>query len=276
MRAEPLNSNGLVPENSTMERNGNGLRSRAAVVALCASLFVVIGGRIPVSGMAMLQEASPSVPEAAGSREVVTAGEPEARNRADQDRVAQASKDRQQARSVTPKGPPEGYNPAPGQAVFRMNIPAIDLREVVVQGAEASQLARGPGHYPACGVYFAPPYCSEFEEVWPGEVGRTVVGGHRTLANADFLNLDELRAGDTIRVRASWGDFVYRVTRQQIVDDEDRSVIVPGVQERELVLVTCHPKFSSAQRLITYARLVPARDRVAGSDSRPAFVNTGI
>lgn len=276
MRTKALNSKEPGSDNSTMEKKENPLRSRAAVVALCASLFVVIGGRVPVSGMVMLHETSLSTVEPSGAGQVRTPAPAERRDPAGRNRVAQAKADRRQARAVAPTGPPESFDPSPGQVVFRMDIPAIDSHEVVVQGVEAAQLARGPGHYPSCGVYFQPPYCSEFEQVWPGEVGRTVVGGHRTMAGADFFDLGDLRAGDEIRINASWGDFVYRVTRQEIVDDGDRSVIVPGVEERELVLVTCHPKFSSAQRLITYARLVPAGDRVARSESVREFAETGV
>jgi sortase A len=265
-----------------MGKKRRSLGARAAVVALCSALLVVIGGGVPVLGRQVAYEAKRAGGGVASDRgtDVATdegAGKQAAserrapRNRGNRGGVRPAS-----ARSVRPMGPPEGFDPPPGQVVFRMRIPAIGLRETVVQGVEASQLARGPGHYPECGVYFAPPYCSEFEQVWPGEVGRTVIGGHRTLANADFFDLGELRAKDEVRVRASWGDFTYRVTRQEIVDDGDRSVIVPGIQQRELVLVTCHPKFSSAQRLITYARLVPPPNRAEANDSKRRSPHTAI
>jgi sortase A len=92
-----------------------------------------------------------------------------------------------------------------------------------------------------------------------------VVGGHRSLAHADFFRLGELRRGDRLVVRAAWGRFVYRVSALEVVLPSDRTIIVPPAKRRELALVTCHPKFSSARRLIVHARL----DESAGG-SRPA------
>ena len=247
-----LNRGRAGPDKPTMEQRTAARRLRPTAIGACVGLLFVVAGHAPVSGTEL-------VPEFA----VAHADDSPANQRAkpEHDRAA-----RQVDRLRALRGPADRYNPAPGQPVFKLHIPAIDLKEVVVQGVEAAQLARGPGHYPSCGVYFAPPYCSDFEQVWPGERGRSVIGAHRTLAGAEFFDLGELRAGDAIRVHGSWGDFVYRVTQTRIVDDADRSIIVPGVAARELVLVTCHPKFSSAQRLLVYSRL----ERATGPHRRGA------
>ena len=138
-----------------------------------------------------------------------------------------------------------------------MRIPKINLDKNVYQGTEQAQLAKGPGHYPSCGRFFAPPYCSTYEEVWPGERGRVIVGGHRSLGHADFFNLNRLRPGDRIYIQAKWGRFIYAVERVAVVDDDDSSTITPKVSHRELMLVTCHPKWSAAQRLLVFAVLKP-------------------
>ncbi|MQA99817.1 MAG: sortase [Actinobacteria bacterium] len=171
------------------------------------------------------------------------------------------------AHATRPHGPPRSFRPGPGEPVFRLSIPAIGLHELVRHGADAPQLARGPGHYPSCGRGFAPPYCSDFKDIWPGERGRVVVGGHRTLAHADFFRLGELRRGDRVVVRAAWGRFIYRVSRLEVVLPSDRTIIVPPSERRELALVTCHPKFSAARRLIVHARL----DERAGGLQRWRF-----
>lgn len=159
------------------------------------------------------------------------------------------------ARRYRPHGPADSFHPAPGEKVFRIAIPDIGVDEVVVQGADQTSLARNPGHYPSCGRGFPPPYCSDFEEVWPGERGRVVIGGHRTLATRPFFRLGELQRGDEVLIDTRWGDFGYLITDRRIVAPDDRSIIVPGVAQRQLVLVTCHPKFSAAQRLIIFAEL---------------------
>lgn len=154
-----------------------------------------------------------------------------------------------------PRGPRPGFSPRPGERVFRLSIPSIGVREWVVQGTDASQLAGGPGHYPDCGPDFSLPFCSRYEEVWPGERGRVIVGGHRTLATRPFFDLGEVRRGDRVVIRSAWGNFVYVVRERALVAATDNSVIDPDVRQRELVLVACHPKYSSAQRLLVFAEL---------------------
>lgn len=158
------------------------------------------------------------------------------------------------------RGPPKDYDPAPGDPVFRMEIPAIDLNGdkgyVVVEGVGESELEKGPGHYPECGPGFERPFCSEFPESWPGEKGRVVISGHRTTFKAPFLHLDELQKGDEILIDTKWGDFTYEVVAQESVPAEALNIVIQVDDEAELVLTTCDPPFSAANRLITYARMV--------------------
>ncbi len=151
-------------------------------------------------------------------------------------------------------GPPRGYAPGPGAPVFRLAIPAIDTRHMVVEGVGTGELRMGPGHYPACRPGFERPLCTEFDEVFPGEKGRVVVSGHRTTYGAPFWGLDKLKDGDDILIEAKWGNFVYEVTDLEIVRPDSLAIAVPS-DEAELVLTTCHPKYSAAQRLIVFARL---------------------
>ena len=154
-------------------------------------------------------------------------------------------------------GPPKDFAPAPGEAVFRMQIPAIDLTEIVVEGVDTERLRMGPGHYPECRNGFERPLCTEFPAVWPGEEGRVVVSGHRTTYGAPFWDLDKLDPGDEINVDTKWGKFVYVVTGQEIVQPDSLAIAIQ-TDEAELVLTTCNPKFSADQRLIIYARLQDA------------------
>ena len=156
-----------------------------------------------------------------------------------------------------PRSAPPGLHPTSGQKVFRLAIPRISLKQAVVEGATTQVLAQGVAHYPSCGPGFPPPYCSTFEEVWPGERGRVIIAGHRTIQPRPFFDLDEVRRGDEIFTITRWGTFRYLVTSKRVVAPTDRTVIVDGVRGRELALVTCHPRFSSRQRLIVHARLRP-------------------
>ncbi|MGI8775766.1 MAG: sortase [Actinomycetota bacterium] len=152
-------------------------------------------------------------------------------------------------------GPPEDYAPAPGDPVFKLSMPSIEVDEVVVAGVDVEQLRMGPGHYPSCRKGFTRPLCTDFPEVFPGEKGRVIVSGHRTTYGAPFWGLDRLKKGDEIDIAAKWGDFVYRVTRTEIVPADSLAIAVQS-DKAELVLTTCHPRFSAAQRMIVYAELV--------------------
>jgi len=81
-----------------------------------------------------------------------------------------------------------------------------------------------------------------------------VVSGHRTTYGAPFWAINELAAGDPINVATKWGDFTYRVTKKDVVNPNSPFVIRQSDKE-EIVLTTCNPRFSAAERLIVYASM---------------------
>jgi sortase A len=131
--------------------------------------------------------------------------------------------------------------PLEGDSIARLEIPAIDLTDYVVEGTDVDSLRKGPGHYP--------------ETPLPGERGTAAIAGHRTTYGAPFRDIDDLDRGDRIIVDMPDGRFVYRVEESKIVDDQDLSVLEP-VGYRRLMLSACHPLYSAAQRIIVYARQV--------------------
>ena len=132
----------------------------------------------------------------------------------------------------------------PGQAYAILRIPELELNEVVVQGTETEALKRGPGHY------------ERTADPWQAQ-GRVGIAGHRTTYGAPFWDLDLLEAGDDIQVITERGTFDYEVSRIAIVlPTADR--VLDATREPSLVLTTCHPKFSAAERLIVFADRVSA------------------
>jgi LPXTG-site transpeptidase (sortase) family protein len=131
--------------------------------------------------------------------------------------------------------------PEKGEPVGRLVIPKIDLDWTIVEGVGAAELRKGPGHMPRTPV--------------PGQYGNSVLSGHRTTYGAPFHNLDRLEPGDRFTVETLIGVHTYEVVSLRIVAPDHVWVI----QHREgswLTLTTCHPKYSSQQRLIVFAKLV--------------------
>lgn len=159
-------------------------------------------------------------------------------------------------------GPGDDFEPAPGDPVFSLSIPSIELSDVVVQGVGEEELKLGPGHYPDCDDGFSKPLCTDNEEVWPGERGRAIISGHRTTYGAPFGDLDKLSEGDAIITATRWGEFTYEVTDIEIrpapvaLTDLSSPGSDAGKKEpAEIVLTTCNPKYSAAERLIVYAQM---------------------
>ena len=150
--------------------------------------------------------------------------------------------------------PPERVlrrQPLEGDAIARIEIPAIGVSEYVVEGTDTGDLRKGPGHYP--------------DTPLPGAPGTAAIAGHRTTYGAPFRNVDDLNPGQLIRVDMPDGRFVYRVEQVKIVDDQDLSVLEP-VGYRRLMLSACHPLYSAAERVIVFARQV----RREASQVRPS------
>jgi sortase A len=143
--------------------------------------------------------------------------------------------------------PPERVvrkEPLPGDALGKLEIPAIGVSEYVVEGTDSDNLRKGPGHYP--------------DTPLPGQRGTSAIAGHRTTYGAPFRDLDQVERGDRIIMELPYGTFVYRVQRTQIVDDSALWV-TKNVGYNRLVLTACHPLYSAAQRIVAFAKLIERR-----------------
>jgi sortase A len=157
------------------------------------------------------------------------------------------------AEDPTDDGPAEAVDPGTAVASIEFARPGSVIVPVhegplfVVDGVTLEALKSGPGHYPGTAR--------------PGQPGNFAVAGHRTTYGAPFFNLDQLLAGDEVRVTGRDGvAHVYVVREQRIVSPLDTWVVGPDPLETgrpTLTLTTCHPRFSQAQRMIVFAELAP-------------------
>jgi len=148
-----------------------------------------------------------------------------------------------------------------GQGIGRIQIDAIDLDAVVVEGTDTAPLQKGPGH-------FSPSDDPDIRRqgdgsAFPGQ-GETVgIAGHRTTYLAPFRKLDELEAGDELVLEMPYATFTYEVEKTEIVDPSDIEV-VRNVDYERLVLTACHPLYSAAQRIVAFGRLTEISQFGAG------------
>ena len=179
-----------------------------------------------------------------------------------------------------------------GTGLANIYMPRLgrDYHWTIVEGADQSELAEGPGHYP--------------DTQLPGQKGNFAVAGHRVGKGEPFLNVDKLRTGDPIIIETTSYWYIYRVLGspagsdpqgnaspvpvhghapvpvpgREIVDPSAGQVLAPipnhpeipvsDAVERLLTLTTCTPKFTAAQRMIIHAKQVKRIRAVTVGGSR--------
>ena len=151
------------------------------------------------------------------------------------------------------------YQPS-GSAIAQIQAPDAGINSIVVSGTDVGHLRKGPGHYT--------------DTALPCQSGTAGIAGHRTTYGAPFGNLGEssFAYGSEIYLHTGYGSCTYVVTEKFVVDPSDTWVLSEqcvggGWDQRNceetvartgsnLVLTTCHPKYSAAQRLVVVAQLV--------------------
>jgi sortase A len=130
----------------------------------------------------------------------------------------------------------------PGSALTRLEIPALGLDAIVVEGTSPSALRAGAGHYEGTPL--------------PCDSGNAAIAGHRTTYSKPFARLDELGTGDRIVLETPVGTCVYEVVRPPFSTTPDDWSVIDALEGSYLTLTTCHPEGSARERLIVRARLV--------------------
>ena len=137
-----------------------------------------------------------------------------------------------------------------GDPVGKLLIDRIGLSSVVVEGTDAGDLRKGPGHYPGTPL--------------PGQRGTVAIAGHRTTYGAPFRKIDKVRPGEEIVVVMPYGRFTYKVERTRIVPPT-AVWVTQRVSYDRLILSACHPLYSAAKRIVVFAKLVRSTPRGAAA-----------
>lgn len=133
------------------------------------------------------------------------------------------------------------YAPAMGQ----------DWAAPVRSGVAPAQIDRGGvGHYTTTQL--------------PDELGNFAVAGHRNTYGSMLGDQDALSMGDEIFVVAAEGIFVYEVSQREVVAPWQNEALLPVPWQTDIdvepetsmmTLTTCHPMYSSRERLIHHAEI---------------------
>lgn len=137
--------------------------------------------------------------------------------------------------------PPVDTPRRPNSALALLEIPSASVADIVVSGATVSALRHGPGHIAGTAL--------------PGQPGNSAIAGHRTTYGAPFADLDDVKIGDDVRVTTREGRFTYTVNDVKIVAPNQTDVLRPRKGRTLLTLITCHPRWSTAKRLVVVAEL---------------------
>jgi len=130
-----------------------------------------------------------------------------------------------------------------GSPLGRIEISAIGLEVMILEGIEDETLRRAVGHIPGTAL--------------PGQLGNVAIAGHR---DTFFRPLRSIRQDDEITLTTLNGTYRYRVDSTRIVEPEDVGVLDDS-DDAVLTLVTCYPfNFvgSAPQRFIVRAHRSPA------------------
>lgn len=115
--------------------------------------------------------------------------------------------------------------PSYGSKYATLEIPSINLNLPVYHGDNKKILRLGVGHY--TGSYF------------PGENGSILYAAHNNAGL--FHDLDKIKVGDIITIKATYGTFKYQMKEYKIVKETDLSAF-PIQHDKELLMMyTCWP-----------------------------------
>ncbi|WP_420812289.1 class D sortase [Planococcus maitriensis] len=114
-------------------------------------------------------------------------------------------------------------DPQIGDLIGELIIPKLGASLPIIHGTDEDELEKGVGHYAG--------------SVLPGQSDNSVLSGHRDTV---FRELGKVGKGDEFIVNTADGTFTYRVRQVRIVDEDDRTVIVPKPRAT-LTVSTCYP-----------------------------------
>jgi sortase A len=135
---------------------------------------------------------------------------------------------------------PPSAPPRPGMPVAELSIPRLESVLYVVEGDDARDLKRGPGHV--------------IGSAMPGQDGNCIIAGHR---DTHFRILKDIHKGDEILLTRDGETFRYRVDETRVISPRNLEPLRP-TREPVLNLITCFPFYyvgAAPKRFVVHATL---------------------
>ena len=170
---------------------------------------------------------------------------------------AQAGLERRFEKPLVDGKAPSGGRIAYGTPVARLDIPSIGVHDIVVEGTTATLLATGPGHLAVSPL--------------PGQVGNSVLLGHRAALAKTFSAISSLRLGARIHVLTGQGNFTYLVTGHETLPASDLTPF-KATRASRLTLATASDLSASKREVVTASLVGAPRPYPPG---RPAVLQSG-
>jgi sortase A len=161
---------------------------------------------------------------------------------------------------ATQRAPIGGAIPS-GVPVAQLDVPAIGVHQIVVQGTSSGITRSGPGHLAA--------------SVLPGQTGNAVIAGRRVGYGGPFSRLAGLHPGDRIQVTTGQGRARYTVVGSGTSPSNRVRMMMPTGTNR-LTLVTSDPPLLANRYRYVLARLDSKPFAATGHASRVERVDLGL
>jgi sortase A len=138
-------------------------------------------------------------------------------------RLERAQGERPGPSGRSPLARPTMTRPSAGELIGRIEVPRLGLRAIVAEGVDRRTLRRAVGHLPGTAL--------------PGGAGNVGLAGHRDTL---FRSLQDVRAGDLVRLVTPDGWYEYVVESTSVVEPTRTEVLEPA-GHASLTLITCYP-----------------------------------
>lgn len=87
-----------------------------------------------------------------------------------------------------------------------------------------------------------------------GQVGNVILAGHNNMKGSIFRNLHKLKIGTVVEIESNNKIYKYRITKREIVEPNDHSLLTQDLSKKEITLITCINR--AKQRVILKGELI--------------------